>query len=79
MCRPFLSRSISRAILYNTHCPTPLLQITDLLERMGEQFPDIDDYIFVNSVSTGNLVKMIFCPIEQGLYVRHRAFSERRQ
>ena len=51
----------------------------DLLERMGKQLPDIDDYIFVNSVSTGNLVEMIFCPIEQGLYVRHRAYSERRQ
>ena len=25
MCRPFLSRSISRPILYNTHCPTSLL------------------------------------------------------
>ena len=36
-------------------------------------------YIFVNSVFTGNLVEMIFCPIEQGLYVRHRAYSERRQ
>ena len=52
---------------------------SDLLERMGKQLPDIDDYIFVNSVFTGNLVEMIFCQIEQGLYVRHRAFSELRQ